>query len=69
MLAPLRSTLSQMKIILGSQSPRRRELLSPFFSFAVVPSTFDESTIPLNLCSFKLRKSAKKLPAVCQMPI
>jgi septum formation protein len=45
MLATLRSRLDQMKIVLGSQSPRRRELLAPFFAFEVVPSNFDESTL------------------------
>jgi hypothetical protein len=45
MLVPLRSKLDQMKIVLGSHSPRRRELLAPFFAFDVVPSNFDESTI------------------------
>jgi septum formation protein len=34
-----------MKIVLGSQSPRRRELLSQFFAFDVIPSDFDESTL------------------------
>ena len=45
MLVPFRSQLDKMKIILGSQSPRRRELLSPVFKFEVVTSQFDESTI------------------------
>ena len=45
MLVPLRSQLDSMKIVLGSTSPRRRELLEPFFKFEVVPSQFDESTI------------------------
>jgi septum formation protein len=34
-----------MRIVLGSQSPRRRELLAPLFAFEVIPSQFDESTI------------------------
>lgn len=45
MLVPLRSQLDSMKIVLGSTSPRRRELLEPFFKFEIVPSQFDESTI------------------------
>ena len=45
MLVPLRNQLDSMKIVLGSTSPRRRELLEPFFKFEVVPSQFDESTI------------------------
>jgi septum formation protein len=45
MLAPFREQLDQMKIILGSTSPRRKELLSPIFNFEVVGGTFDESTI------------------------
>ena len=45
MLAPFESKLSKMRIILGSQSPRRRELLSPVLKFEVIPSNFDESTI------------------------
>ena len=45
MLAPFRSQLDQMKIILGSQSPRRREFLGKLCNFEVVPSNFDESTI------------------------
>ena len=45
MLVPFRSQLDSMKIILGSTSPRRRELLSPIFNFEVVASQFDESTI------------------------
>ncbi|KAH0788160.1 septum formation protein Maf [Histomonas meleagridis] len=45
MLAPYREQLDKMKIILGSQSPRRKELLSPILNFEVVPSNFDESTI------------------------
>lgn len=45
MLAPYQKQLNEMKIVLGSQSPRRRELLSSLFQFEVIPSQFDESTI------------------------
>ena len=45
MLAPFREQLDKMKIILGSSSPRRRELLGKVCNFEVVPSNFDESTI------------------------
>lgn len=45
MLAPFRDQLDKMKIILGSSSPRRRELLGKECNFEVVPSNFDESTI------------------------
>ena len=38
-----------MKVVLGSQSPRRRELLSGIIqNFEVIPSQFDESTINKN---------------------
>ena len=46
MLAPFQSLLGNLKIILGSQSPRRKELLSNILSnFEIIPSSFDESTI------------------------
>ena len=45
MLTPFREQLDKMKIILGSSSPRRRELLGNVCNFEVVPSNFDESTI------------------------
>jgi septum formation protein len=45
MLVKFRPLLDKMRIVLGSQSPRRRELLAPFFNFEVIPSQFDESTI------------------------
>lgn len=36
-----------MEIILASQSPRRKELLKKIgFTFKVIPSSFDESTVP-----------------------
>ncbi|OHS96538.1 maf protein [Tritrichomonas foetus] len=47
MLAPFREQLDKMKVILGSSSPRRRELLAPVLNFEVVPSDFDESTIDI----------------------
>ena len=49
MLAPFAEQLSKMKIVLGSQSPRRRELLSGIIpKFEIIPSQFDESTINAN---------------------
>ena len=45
MLVQFQEELNNMKIILGSSSPRRKELLSPIFKFEIVPSQFDESTI------------------------
>jgi septum formation protein len=49
MLVPFADKLSQMKTVLGSQSPRRRELLSGIIkNFEVIPSQFDESTINQN---------------------
>ena len=49
MLAPFADQLSKMKIILGSSSPRRRELLSGIIEkFEIIPSQFDESTINAN---------------------
>lgn len=45
MLAPYKEQLDKMKIILGSSSPRRRELLGTVCNFEVIPSNFDESTI------------------------
>ena len=46
MLAPFQEQISKMKVVLGSQSPRRRELLSGIIEkFEVIPSEFDESTI------------------------
>lgn len=46
MLAPFADKLEKMKIILGSQSPRRRELLGGIIKkFEIIPSEFDESTI------------------------
>ncbi|OHT15642.1 maf protein [Tritrichomonas foetus] len=45
MLAPYRQQLDQMKIVLGSSSPRRKELLGKICNFEVIPSNFDESTI------------------------
>lgn len=49
MLAPFSEKLSHMKVVLGSQSPRRRELLAGIIAkFDVIPSQFDESTINQN---------------------
>lgn len=45
MLLPFKDRLANIKIILGSQSPRRRELLSPIVNFEVVVTNFDESKI------------------------
>jgi len=42
--------VNQSNIVLASASPRRRELLSLVFgSFSVIPSEFDESTVPSEL--------------------
>ena len=42
--------MNQSNIVLASASPRRRELLSLVFgSFSVIPSEFDESTVPSEL--------------------
>ena len=49
MLAPFAEKLSNMKVILGSQSPRRKELLAGIIkNFEIIPSQFDESTINQN---------------------
>lgn len=46
MLAPFREQIKNMRVILGSQSPRRRELLANIIpKYEVIPSQFDESTI------------------------
>lgn len=44
-MSPYKDQLDKMKIVLGSSSPRRRELLSKECNFEVIPSNFDESTI------------------------
>lgn len=63
MLAPFRDQLDKMKIILGSSSPRRRELLGKVCNFEVIPSNFDESTINPSMFSSPsefVRMQAKK---------
>ena len=56
-----------MKIILASQSPRRRELLNKIgLNFTVCPSHFDESSIPYNnnpenYCKILAEKKAEKI--------
>ncbi|EAY12284.1 maf protein [Trichomonas vaginalis G3] len=69
MLASFADRLDKMKIILGSQSPRRRELLSGIFKkFEVIPSEFDESTInkfsfpdPRDFVKVQSQKKAEEL--------
>lgn len=51
MLAPFREQLDQMKIVLGSSSPRRREIFGKECKFEVIPSLFDESTINSSMFS------------------
>lgn len=63
MLAPFRTQLDQMKIILGSSSPRRKELLGRVCNFEVIPSNFDETTISPSMFSSPsefVREQAKK---------
>lgn len=44
LLAPYQSRLHSLRIVLASQSPRRRELLERCgLAFEVVPSTFEET--------------------------
>lgn len=63
MLAPFRTQLDQMKIILGSSSPRRKELLGRVCNFEVIPSNFAETTISPSMFSSPsefVREQAKK---------
>ncbi|EAY00893.1 maf protein [Trichomonas vaginalis G3] len=69
MLAPFADRLEKMKIILGSSSPRRRELVGRLFKkFEIIPSDFDESTInkldfpdPRDYVKLQAQKKAEEL--------
>jgi septum formation protein len=66
---PSKSILNRMRLILGSQSPRRKEILSFFaIPFVQIPSAFDENTVPFcgNPAQYAGELSLKKAQALAQ---